>query len=408
MYNIKSLDTNHKDVIHDIAFDYYGRRMATCSSDQAVKIWNLNDEGLWELNATLKSHSGAVWKVTWAHPEFGQIIATCSFDRSASIYEETVSETGHGMQTTWLKRCSLDDARSSVTDIKFAPKSMGLMLATCSTDGLVRIYEAFDVMDLAHWTPTHDIHTRLQSCSCLSWNPSPSRLCSPLLAVGSDDGCMGGSGNTNSSVSGGRVAVFAYSEVGTRWEQVETVSSVTDPVHDIAFAPNPGRSFHTLAIAAKDLRIIILKPKPANSDDSCGGFELQQAGQFSELGSDVWRVSWNLTGTVLTASGDNGLVKIYKANYMDVWKCVGTLSSSLALACGGDSNQDDLSNSTAVTSSGAGGSRPLTFAAAVAGRNSTNGGAASGAGQNALSASATGHKFLQMPPITHASQVPWH
>lgn len=50
----------------------------------------------------------------------------------------SVSETGHGMQTSWLKRCSLDDARSSVTDIKFAPKSMGLMLATCSTDGLVR------------------------------------------------------------------------------------------------------------------------------------------------------------------------------------------------------------------------------------------------------------------------------
>lgn len=124
----------------------------------------------------------------------------------------------------------------------------------------VRIYEAFDVMDLAHWTPTHDIHTRLQSCSCLSWNPSPSRLCSALLAVGSDDGCMGGN-TTNTAVGGGRVAVFAYNEPATRWEQVETVASVTDPVHDIAFAPNPGRSFHTLAIAAKDLRIIILKPK---------------------------------------------------------------------------------------------------------------------------------------------------
>ena len=38
MYNTNTLDTDHKDVIHDVAFDYYGRRMATCSSDQVVKV----------------------------------------------------------------------------------------------------------------------------------------------------------------------------------------------------------------------------------------------------------------------------------------------------------------------------------------------------------------------------------
>lgn len=43
--------------------------------------------------------------------------------------------------------------------------------------------------------------------------------------------------------------------------QVETLVSITEPVHDIAFAPNPGRSYHTLAVASKDLRIVVLKPK---------------------------------------------------------------------------------------------------------------------------------------------------
>ena len=38
MFETKTVDTDHKDVIHDIAFDYYGRRMATCSSDQVVKV----------------------------------------------------------------------------------------------------------------------------------------------------------------------------------------------------------------------------------------------------------------------------------------------------------------------------------------------------------------------------------
>ena len=33
-------------------------------------------------------HSGSVWRVTWAHPEFGQVLATCSFDRTVAIWEE--------------------------------------------------------------------------------------------------------------------------------------------------------------------------------------------------------------------------------------------------------------------------------------------------------------------------------
>ena len=35
-----------------------------------------------------QEHSGSVWRVTWAHPEFGQVVATCSFDRTAAIWEE--------------------------------------------------------------------------------------------------------------------------------------------------------------------------------------------------------------------------------------------------------------------------------------------------------------------------------
>ena len=38
MFVAKSLNAEHKDLIHDVAFDFYGRRMATCSSDQSVKV----------------------------------------------------------------------------------------------------------------------------------------------------------------------------------------------------------------------------------------------------------------------------------------------------------------------------------------------------------------------------------
>ena len=35
-----------------------------------------------------QTHSGSVWRVTWAHPEYGQVLATCSFDRTVCIWEE--------------------------------------------------------------------------------------------------------------------------------------------------------------------------------------------------------------------------------------------------------------------------------------------------------------------------------
>ncbi|XP_071529011.1 nucleoporin SEH1-like [Panulirus ornatus] len=101
------------------------------------QIWDLNEDGEWVCTAFWKTHCGSVWKVTWAHPEFGQIIATCSFDRTAAIWEESVSDLGHGIHRTWIKRAGLVDSRTSVMDIKFAPKIQGLQLATCSAGGVV-------------------------------------------------------------------------------------------------------------------------------------------------------------------------------------------------------------------------------------------------------------------------------
>lgn len=38
MFEAHSINAEHKDLIHDVAYDYYGQRMATCSSDQSVKV----------------------------------------------------------------------------------------------------------------------------------------------------------------------------------------------------------------------------------------------------------------------------------------------------------------------------------------------------------------------------------
>jgi WD40 repeat protein len=118
MRRIERVPTEHADVIHDVAYDYYGERMATCSSDMTVKVWERGScIGAW------KGHDGSIWRLAWAHPEFGQVLASCSFDRSVHIWEEPPGGARGG---AWPRRAVLGDARESVSDVAFAPKHLGM------------------------------------------------------------------------------------------------------------------------------------------------------------------------------------------------------------------------------------------------------------------------------------------
>ena len=319
MYATKVIPTEHKDIIHDVSFDFYGRRMATCSSDHTVKIWDLSENDQWICTADWKTHSGSVWKVTWAHPEFGQVIATCSFDRTAVVWEEQVGEVSAiaqiGRTSHWIQRASLVDSSNSVTDLKFSPRHLGLLLAMCYKDGVVRIYEAPDVMNLSHWSVQYVINCKLASASCISWNPSRSHP--PMLAVGTDD---------PRNNAGGKVEIFEM--LGRKWNKITTLMGITDAVHDIAFAPNVGRSRHLLAIASKDIHIMALNPvkdKPPQGGNAAPLSEqpcITSLATLTDHESQVWRVEWNLTGTVLSSTGDDGFVRLWKDNYLGTWTCI--------------------------------------------------------------------------------------
>lgn len=94
--SLTKFDTGHEDLIHDISYDFYGKRLVTCSSDQRIKVWEFierPDASVWELNDAWKAHDASILKAIWARPEYGQVIASCSFDRQVKIWEEqTVGE----------------------------------------------------------------------------------------------------------------------------------------------------------------------------------------------------------------------------------------------------------------------------------------------------------------------------
>ena len=101
-------------------------------ADRTIKIYNVSEDA-YEITATLQGHEGAVWQVSWAHPKFGVLLASCSFDGSVLIHREqrpgdwVVLHAARGLHT------------SSVNGVAFAPHEFGLQVAAASSDGRVSV-----------------------------------------------------------------------------------------------------------------------------------------------------------------------------------------------------------------------------------------------------------------------------
>jgi protein transport protein SEC13 len=120
---VASIDTQHEDMIHDLQYDYYAKKLATCSSDRTIKIFDINHTTAGEIHhnsATLTGHSGPVWQVAWAHPKFGTILASCSYDGLVIIHREM-------SQNTWAKIYEFAVPDSSVNSISWAPHEYGYL-----------------------------------------------------------------------------------------------------------------------------------------------------------------------------------------------------------------------------------------------------------------------------------------
>ena len=292
---------------------------------------------------------------------------TSTASTSSSHPHAQSGEPHHRPLSEWDRKACLSESRSSVTDVKFSPKHLGLLLATCSSDGTLRIYEAPDIMNLKQWIPQHELNCKIP-CSCLSWNPSPFHA--PMIAVGSDQP----SDSTATSVSQlsspaapvSQLQIYESSENTQKWFRVDMSTLVKDPVFDVSFAYNIGRDHHLLAVAGLNVKIFSIKSVSSPNDQlthhqaylasSSSGpyspkYELRQMATFADHNSKVWRLSWNLTGTILTSAGEDGYIRLWKcksyfpflllfiltlffllsflvhlsANYLNAWKAIGVV-----------------------------------------------------------------------------------
>lgn len=288
---VNQVDTGHEDMIHDAQMDYYGTRLATCSSDKTVRVFEVR-EGEQTLIASLREHEGPVWQVAWAHPMFGRLLASCSYDKKLIIWQED--------QNSWRSIYTYSDVTSSINSVCWAPHEHGLSLACASSDGSVSVltYTAQHT-----WQPIKIANAHNVGCNAVSWAPAVS----------------GGGSSQQRLVTGGcdsYVKIWRL-EAG-EWVEEAKLEGHSDWVRDVAWAPSCGLGTSVIASCSQDCRVLIW------TGDN-GHYRSKELPTFADV---IWHVSWSVTGNILAVSGGDNKVSLWKENPEGQWVCLSDSSKA--------------------------------------------------------------------------------
>ncbi|KAG5002030.1 hypothetical protein JHK87_023102 [Glycine soja] len=296
----QKVETGNQDTVHDVAMDYYGKRLATASSDHTIKIIGVSNTASQHL-ATLTGHQGPVWQVAWAHPKFGSLLASCSYDGRVIVWKE-------GNQNEWTQAHVFDDHKSSVNSVAWAPHELGLCLACGSSDGNISVLTA---RADGGWDTVRIDQAHPVGVTSVSWAPSmaPGALVGAGLLDPVQKLCSGGCDNT--------VKVWKLNNGLWKMDCFPALQMHTDWVRDVAWAPNLGLPKSTIASASQDGKVIIWTV--AKEGDQWEGKVL------NDFNTPVWRVSWSLTGNILAVADGNNNVTLWKEAVDGEWQQVTTV-----------------------------------------------------------------------------------
>lgn len=284
----------HEDLIHDAVLDYYGKRLATSSSDKTIKIFEVDGTDNYRLVETLVGHHGPVWQVAWAHPKFGSILASCSYDGKAIIWKE-VPET---QQWSIIAEHAIHQA--SVNSVSWAPHELGALLLCTSSDGKVSVVEFNEDGTTSHKAfHAHAIGVTSGSWAPVSSNKDGSPLQRRFVTGGSDE----------------LVRIWVYREESDSYELEHELKGHSDWVRDVSWSPSVlVRSY--IASASQDRTVLIW------SQDNDGKWQKQQLTE-DKFPDVCWRVSWSLSGNILAVSGGDNKVTLWKENLQGKWESAG-------------------------------------------------------------------------------------
>ncbi|CCE85615.1 Piso0_005229 [Millerozyma farinosa CBS 7064] len=362
---MKAFITGHEELIHDVKYDFYGTHIASCSSDQHIKVFELDaSTRTWVLNDSWKAHDSSIVKLSWAHPELSssKILASCSYDRTVKIWQEQVEEL-HGSGRRWIKLATLAiESFGPIYDVTFAPSHLGLKLGCIGSDGIVRIYESLDPSDQSNWSLSAEVPVlsqtvptkSLQSTFALEWCPSKFAKSEKFVVLALDQGFIYASttnSRSNESGSGSEYGSRVEKDKGSlnasiRYQKLCNLPEHNGLIRTVSWAPSMGRDYHYIATGCKDGYVRIFKI----TENSSGELEIETAAKLNDHKSEVWKVTWNSTGTILSSAGSDGKIRLWKCNYLNEWKCMSVIDSGNKTNKGlRDEIEEGVNNSSRAT-----------------------------------------------------------
>ncbi|KAG7531722.1 hypothetical protein FFLO_04164 [Filobasidium floriforme] len=347
-------------MIHDAQLDYYGKRLATCSSDRTIRIFDVVNGKPKGDGVVLKGHTAPIWQISWAHPSFGSILASCSYDSRVFVWKETSSSTtttttnnrglggGIGMGKgaaggagEWEKIKEVGAHSASVNSISWAPYELGPILACASSDGKISVLKFNnDGSSDIDTFPAHAI-----GVNAISWSPamSPGSLTSgpqqqqqqqqpgqqqQQQQGGAGSGEAGYQKKFASAGCDGVVRIWNYKDLNGSPEIETTLNAHSDWVRDVAWAPNIGLPGEYIATCGQDRTVQIhFRPSPTSAWTSTKLLPHGSDNPDPLFPDAVWRVSWSLAGNVLAVACADGKVTLWKEVIGGKgWECVNEIS----------------------------------------------------------------------------------
>lgn len=299
-----TIENAHGDLIHDAILDYYGKRLATCSSDKTINIFEIEGTEQYKLVATLAEHDAPVWQVAWAHPVFGSILASCSYNGKVLIWKE------HGLLLQWLVIAEHNAHTASVNSVCWAPHELGAVLLCSSSDGKVLVLDFNEDGTTLH--VIFDAHAI--GVNSASW--------APVLSVPSSNPANGGSARDLklqrrfvTCGSDNLAKIWHFDPSLSTYILETTLEGHSDWVRDVAWLPSVlTRSY--IATASQDRTVVIWSQDAAKKWQK----QLLTPDQFPDV---CWRCLWSLLGNILAVSGGDNKVSLWKENLLGKWESAG-------------------------------------------------------------------------------------
>lgn len=145
--------SSHTSTVWSLSFNSVGDRLVTCSDDQTLKIWQEYKPGndmkiptpdnvsVWKCVCTLSGyHTRTIYDVDWCKLT-GLIVTACG-DDIVRIFSEDSESDKH--QPSFSMVCSMENAHTQDINCAQWNPSKAKILASCSDDGLVKIWEYKD------------------------------------------------------------------------------------------------------------------------------------------------------------------------------------------------------------------------------------------------------------------------